>query len=239
MSVTRSPTDPGRVPFAVALVPRDEIARGRPTQALSEALVTVPGIFIADRNNPSQDDNISIRGFGARSAFGARGVKILLDGIPQTLPDGEVEDLPLLLGEGVGHDEEEVIERKVANVRALDYPPFGHLVNLVLAMTDDFDAGVTSASEAREYAGRLSDAYQHHYYNGIIAERQARALLGKGPSAVFGYDRFREAMEWFEKAAEIRPEGNDDAILRWNACVRTIKEQGLRPRQPEGELGLE
>ena len=89
VSVTRSPTDPGRVPFAVALVPRDEIARGRPTQGLSEALVTVPGVFIADRNNPSQDDNLSIRGFGARSAFGARGVKILLDGIPQTLPDGQ------------------------------------------------------------------------------------------------------------------------------------------------------
>ncbi len=89
VSVTRSPTDPGRVPFAVAVVPRDEIARGRPTLALSEALVTVPGVFIADRNNPSQDDNLSIRGFGARSAFGARGVKILLDGIPQTLPDGQ------------------------------------------------------------------------------------------------------------------------------------------------------
>ena len=89
VSVTRSPTDPGRVPFAVAVVLRDEITRGRPTQGLGEALVTVPGVFIADRNNPSQDDNLSIRGFGARSAFGARGVKVLLDGIPQTLPDGQ------------------------------------------------------------------------------------------------------------------------------------------------------
>lgn len=125
------------------------------------------------------------------------------------------------------------------DVLAVDPDNQRALVNLVLAMTDDFDAGVTSVSEAREYAGRLTDPYQHHYYSGIIAERQARALLGKGPSAVFGYDRFREAMEWFEKAAEIRPEGNDDAILRWNACVRTITEQGLRPRQPEAELGLE
>ena len=89
VSVTRSPTDPARVPFAVAVVTRDEIARGRPTQGLSEALVTIPGVYIADRNNPSQDDNLSIRGFGARSAFGARGVKVLLDGIPQTLPDGQ------------------------------------------------------------------------------------------------------------------------------------------------------
>jgi iron complex outermembrane receptor protein len=89
VSVTRAPTDPGQVPFAVAVVPRDEIVRGRATQSLSEALVTVPGVFIADRHNPSQDDNLSIRGFGARSAFGVRGVKVLLDGIPQTLPDGQ------------------------------------------------------------------------------------------------------------------------------------------------------
>jgi iron complex outermembrane receptor protein len=89
VSVTRSPTDAGHVPFAVAVITREEIARGRPTQGLSEALVTVPGVFIADRHNPSQDDNLSIRGFGARSAFGVRGLKVLLDGIPQTLPDGQ------------------------------------------------------------------------------------------------------------------------------------------------------
>lgn len=89
VSVTRSPTDPGHVPFAVSVITRDEIARGRATLGLSEALVTVPGVFVADRHNPSQDDNLSIRGFGARSAFGVRGVKVLLDGIPQTLPDGQ------------------------------------------------------------------------------------------------------------------------------------------------------
>jgi iron complex outermembrane receptor protein len=89
VSVTRSPTDPGHVPFAVAVIPRDEIVRGRPAQGLSEALATVPGVFVADRHNPSQDDNLSIRGFGARSAFGVRGIKVLLDGIPQTLPDGQ------------------------------------------------------------------------------------------------------------------------------------------------------
>ena len=56
---------------------------------------------------------------------------------------------------------------------------------------------------------------------------------------MFGYDGFREAMEWFEKATETRPQGNDDSILRWNACVRTIQTQNLRPRPMEVELGLE
>jgi tetratricopeptide (TPR) repeat protein len=113
------------------------------------------------------------------------------------------------------------------------------LIVLLLAMTDDFKAGTTSVSDAKEQADKLTDDYQRHYYNGIIAEREARALLTKGHSAAFAHGSFREAMEWFDKAAEIRPEGNDDAILRWNACVRTIRDENLRPRQPDPELGLE
>ncbi|MEX0865049.1 MAG: hypothetical protein WD269_09280 [Acidimicrobiia bacterium] len=113
------------------------------------------------------------------------------------------------------------------------------LITLVLAMSDEFDSGHSSVTKAREYANRLTGEYQQSYYNGIIAERQARALLTKGPSAAFAYDGFREAMEWFEKAAELRPKGSDDPILRWNACVRTIRDHNLSQRPPEAELLLE
>ena len=114
------------------------------------------------------------------------------------------------------------------------------LVALVLAITDEFKTdGAASVSDAKDHAGRLTDEYQRHYFNGIIAERRARALLTRGPSAVFAYDGFRAAMEHFETAAEIQPEGNNDAVLRWNSCVRTIKDRNLRPRPPEAELGLE
>ncbi|MEE9298257.1 MAG: hypothetical protein V3V29_04400 [Acidimicrobiia bacterium] len=113
------------------------------------------------------------------------------------------------------------------------------LVVLVLAMTDQFETGVSSVKEAKERANQLTDEYERHYYNGIIVERRARALLTRGPSAAFSYDGFREAMEWYEKAAEARPGGNDDSILRWNSCVRTIQDRNLRPRHPEVELGLE
>jgi hypothetical protein len=64
-------------------------------------------------------------------------------------------------------------------------------------------------------------------------------MLTKGPSASFAYDAFREAMEWYEKAEIVRPEGNDDAVLRWNSCVRTIQDKNLRPRQADVELSLE
>lgn len=89
VSVTRSATALANVPYSVSVIHRDEIARGRATAGLDEALVTVPGMLVSNRYNPAQDHTLSIRGFGARSAFGVRGVKILLDGIPQTLPDGQ------------------------------------------------------------------------------------------------------------------------------------------------------
>jgi iron complex outermembrane receptor protein len=57
--------------------------------SFDEMLLALPGVTVANRNNPTQDPRISIRGFGARSAFGVRGVRVVRDGIPLTLPDGQ------------------------------------------------------------------------------------------------------------------------------------------------------
>ncbi|MGH8947068.1 MAG: hypothetical protein ACRDVL_13100 [Acidimicrobiia bacterium] len=113
------------------------------------------------------------------------------------------------------------------------------LVALVLAMTDGFGTGGASPNAAKTHVGKLTDEYQRHYYNGIIAEREGRALLARRASASFAYDAFREAMEHYEKAEALRPAGNDDAILRWNACARAIKEANLRPPSPEEPTLLE
>jgi iron complex outermembrane recepter protein len=99
VSVTRAELPLTKVPLAVHTVSRDEISRARPTWGLDEALASVPGVFVANRYNFSQDQRISIRGFGARSAFAVRGIKILVDGIPQTLPDGQGQLTNLELGE--------------------------------------------------------------------------------------------------------------------------------------------
>lgn len=77
------------VPAAVSVVSQAEIQLGRQQIGLDEALSRVPGLFMQNRYNFAQDLRVSIRGFGARSAFGIRGVKILVDGIPETLPDGQ------------------------------------------------------------------------------------------------------------------------------------------------------
>jgi iron complex outermembrane recepter protein len=99
VSVTRRELPLAKIPLSIQSVDRDQIGRARPKWGLDEALVTVPGVFVANRYNFSQDQRISIRGFGARSAFAVRGIKILLDGIPQTLPDGQGQLTNLELGE--------------------------------------------------------------------------------------------------------------------------------------------
>jgi len=116
------------------------------------------------------------------------------------------------------------------------------VVTLILALTDQFklSSSVSSPRVAREYLGRLEDDYPRAYYAGIISEREARAFLDRGPARGFAYEGFRDAMGWYERAAAIRPAGNDLAILRWNSCVRTIQDQKLEPRaEEERELGLE
>src|SRR5881396_2786346 len=99
VSVTRSDRPLTEVPLAIHGVDRAQISRAQPTWGLDEALANVPGVFVANRYNFSQDQRISIRGFGARSAFAVRGIKILVDGIPQTLPDGQGQLTNLELGE--------------------------------------------------------------------------------------------------------------------------------------------
>lgn len=104
-------------------------------------------------------------------------------------------------------------------------------VVLILALTDQFGSTKSpSAAQIRKHVKKLSDEYQRRYYCGIVSEREARAFLSRGPARAFAYEGYREAMAWYEEAAELSPEGNDDAILRWNSCVRVIKRENLRAR---------
>jgi iron complex outermembrane receptor protein len=89
VAVTRSPEPLRTLGASVTVVDSTTIRRGRLAGGLDEALAFVPGVIAANRWNPSLDQRLIIRGFGARANFGVRGVKILIDGIPQTLPDGQ------------------------------------------------------------------------------------------------------------------------------------------------------
>lgn len=77
------------VPASVDVVNQAEIRDGQLQENISESLMTVPGVSAESRQNYAQDLQLSIRGFGARSSFGVRGVRLYSDGIPGTMPDGQ------------------------------------------------------------------------------------------------------------------------------------------------------
>jgi hypothetical protein len=107
------------------------------------------------------------------------------------------------------------------------------LVILLLALTDRFGRGyAVGVTKAQEVLPRLRDAYERAYYAGIICERRAKCQLQQGgPGSGFeAFEFLREAMTWYEKAEALRPPGNDDALLRWNACARIIMQNNLTAR---------
>ena len=89
VTITRGPIRVGRFPYAVSVLRGRELRLGNSGFSLEEAVQALPGVQIQNRYNYSVGEKISIRGFGARSQFGVRGVKILVDGIPATLADGQ------------------------------------------------------------------------------------------------------------------------------------------------------
>jgi tetratricopeptide (TPR) repeat protein len=111
------------------------------------------------------------------------------------------------------------------------------LVTLLLAITDQFGQHIGGA-RTREVVSAMDGEYERAYYSGIVAERSARARIRQGlPGANFkAYEELREAMRCYERAEALRPPDNDDAVLRWNTCARTLAHNhDLRP-QPEETL---
>ena len=95
---------------------------------------------------------------------------------------------------------------------------------LGLAITDQFAGGVNDRyREAEEIFLKLTDTYERFYYTGICYERRAKAQLVSGQSAHTLLPLFERALKCFAEAEQIRPAGNDDAILRWNRCVRLLQ----------------
>lgn len=91
VTVTRTPAPLSSLGAAVTVIDSASVRRGRIGTGLDETLAFVPGVVAENRWNYSVDERVAIRGFGARSNFGLRGVTVLIDGVPQTLPDGQTQ----------------------------------------------------------------------------------------------------------------------------------------------------
>ena len=94
---------------------------------------------------------------------------------------------------------------------------------LGLAITDQFRGAPSDRrTEAETVFQRLAEPYERLYYTGIARERFAKAQLAAGRPPHTLIVLFEDALSWFERAEEARPTGNDEAILRWNRCARTL-----------------
>jgi len=152
------------------------------------------------------------------------------------MTDGPAFELKALSREAVGRALEKAERYRLLNepgeaesicldVLRLEPEHAQALVMLLLALTDQFDERLMAAlPRAREVLPRLRDAYERAYYAGIVSERRAKAQMRAGTLGArhAAHDSFREAMDWYEKAEALRPPGNDDALLRWNACARIL-----------------
>jgi hypothetical protein len=108
------------------------------------------------------------------------------------------------------------------------------IVMLVLALTDQFGAEPRGlARRARSLLDRITDPYQRAYYHGIIDERLGHAQLATGAlhADALAHEAITNAMSHFEEAERLRTSANDDAILRWNTCARTLA--NLREPKPD------
>jgi hypothetical protein len=109
-------------------------------------------------------------------------------------------------------------------------------VSLILALTDQIQQDASAFCSAVSAISCLETAYDSAYYSGIAWERRAKAVHGAGAqgSGRYVYDWLVKALHLFEEAERLRPAGNDDAILRWNACVRFLdRHKELRPETEE------
>ena len=125
------------------------------------------------------------------------------------------------------------------DVLAIDPDNQDALAMMILAITDQFKDEGTAAhvGRAERLVPGLRDVYTQAYYGAIINERRARAALDAG-RATMAYEWLLGALHGFDRAIGLRPAGNDDAVLRWNACVRALQRLPAPPPADRAESAI-
>jgi iron complex outermembrane receptor protein len=159
VTATRAEQRSFDAPAAIQSVDRDTIENAGPQVNLSESLSRVPGLTILNRQNYAQDLQVSIRGFGARASFGIRGIRLLIDGIPATTPDGQGQGSSISL---TSTDRIEVLRGPLALMYGNSSGGVIQAFTRDAPETPEFNAQVYSGSfDMRrsdwQYAGRVGD----------------------------------------------------------------------------------
>jgi hypothetical protein len=123
-------------------------------------------------------------------------------------------------------NEPEEAESICRDILAADPKHMLGLRTLGLAITDQFSGGPGDRyAEVEKIFGSLTDAYERLYYTGLLCERRVKAQLRGGRAPHTLLPLLEKALQCFAEAEQVRPPGNDDAILRWNRCVRLLKSE--------------
>jgi iron complex outermembrane receptor protein len=159
-----------QAPLSVTLKSFREEKNFNSQSSFSDFIKNTPGVFTTSENNFSQDLRISIRGFGARSAFGIRGVKLIVDGIPETTPDGQsqLDNLPLGLVSNI-----EILRGPNANL-------YGNSSGGVISINT-----LTNSSEKYYRNSGIFGAYQYQ------SLQKTRILDWNNSSLIIHYDKRR------------------------------------------------
>jgi iron complex outermembrane receptor protein len=207
VTATRGTLPPDSLPWSWSVVPAERIGRARPTWGLDEALGTVPGVFVANRANFSLDQRLAVRGFGSRSAFAVRGVKVLIDGVPQTLPDGQGQLTNLELG---GVERIEVIRGAAAAL-------YGNAAGGVVSITTP-PLTPRATQELRMTAGAFDRSWARSWHKWQLA---ATVPVGGGAARLTA-SRLRYAGERDHSAADLRSVGARLALPLGAAWTVTV-----------------
>lgn len=190
--VQRSALD---LPYAITSVRPDSIMPGQTHTQVEQTLALLPGVTIANRNNPTQDTRVSIRGFGARSPFGVRGVKVLRDGMPLTLPDGQTP---------IDYLDLEAVER-VETIRGTSAAIYGNASGGVLDLRSAAPPPDAVAVQARSWMGSNALRRNTALFGGTIPGLSYQGNIGRTSQDGFrAYSHQRLTNAFVRTSADIR-----------------------------------
>jgi len=205
ITAARIPTELLNLPFAAGQVDQQMIQRARQQLGLDESLVNIPGVFFQNRYNFAQDLRISIRGFGARANFGIRGIQLIADDIPLTMPDGQgnVDSIDLGSARSI-----EVIRGPVS---AIYGAAGGGVINI---LTED-------GPEEPFLSGRFSAGAYGFRQGQVKAGGQSGALNWIGSLSAIGLDGYRDHARYertlFNSKFRYQPDESSSLTVVFNA----------------------
>ncbi|WP_161555183.1 TonB-dependent receptor family protein [Dokdonia sinensis] len=162
-----------KAPQAISIFNASPISESKPQQSLQEYIQQMPGVFAQNANNYAQDLRISIRGFGARAAFGIRGIKLMVDGIPETTPDGQGQLDNLNLG----------IINRIEVIKGASSSLYGNASGGVIQIeTTDFES-----SFAKAKITQASYAFQNYQVTTGFGDLNANIVIHGSYAASDGY----------------------------------------------------